>query len=70
MPNVLVDPNVLSEEGYSEIVECFDDGEVILRNEDGGLEVFVVRDSYSGWSIPTACGRVLEFCRSLPEGRL
>ena len=61
---VSISLNVLRAEGYTELVVENDEGEVTLRNEDGGLEVFAVRDSFSGWSIPTDQGRVLEFCRS------
>ena len=56
--------------GYAEIADQDSEGEVILRTTWGGLEVFQVRDSYSGWCIDTECGRVLEFCRELGIGGL
>jgi hypothetical protein len=62
---VTVAPSVLAREGYAEIVKVDDEGEVILRNDSGDLEVFAVRDSFSGWCIPTDQGRVLEFVRSI-----
>jgi hypothetical protein len=62
---VTVSQSVLTAEGYTEIVDQDSDGEVTLRNDSGGFEVFAVRDSYSGWSIPTDQGQVLEFCRSI-----
>lgn len=67
--NVTVDPEVLAREGYIEIFDQTKYGEVTLRNENGRFEVFAVRDSISGWGIPTECGKVLEFCRSseVPE---
>lgn len=61
---VEVDDDVLREEGYTSIVSQNGDGEVRLLTECGKIEVFVVNDSYSGWCIPTKCGRVLEFYRS------
>lgn len=61
---VTVAKDVLVDHGYTEIVDQDDEGEVTLRNKDGGLEVFAVRDSFAGWSVPTDDGRVLEFCRS------
>lgn len=61
---VSISAYVLDREGYTEIVEQ-DGCEVTLRNNHGGLEVFAVRESYSGWCIPTDDGRVLEFCRSI-----
>lgn len=65
MALVTVSRDVLGDHGYTEIVDQDGEGEVTLRNECGGLEVFAVRDSYAGWSVPTDCGRVLEFCRSI-----
>lgn len=62
---VTVTQDELAGNGYTEVVSQSEDGEVTLRNEEGGLEVFVVRDSYAGWSISTDDGRVLEFCRSI-----
>lgn len=62
---ITVDCEVLADHGYSEIVDQNEYGEVILRNDlSGRLELFQVRDSYAGWSIPTDCGRELEFVRS------
>lgn len=52
--------------GYTEIVDQDGRGEVTLRHEDGTLEVFSVRDSFSGWSLETVDGQPLEFCRSIP----
>jgi hypothetical protein len=62
---VTVSQDVLFREGYSEIVDHDGDDGVLLRNDSGGLELFAVRDSYAGWSIPTDQGQVLEFRRSL-----
>ena len=62
---VTVSNDELRSNGYLEIVSQDDSGEVILRNEDGGLEVFVVQDSHAGWCLYTDDGRVLEFCRSV-----
>lgn len=67
LTEITVSDDVLREHGYTEIVDQDEDGEVTLRNEDGGLEVFAIRDSYSGWCIPTDCGKVLESCRSVRE---
>jgi len=64
MTLVTVSRDVLGDHGYTEIAGQDGEGGVTLRNECGGLEVFAVRDSYAGWSVPTDCGRVLEFCRS------
>jgi len=64
---VTVSRDVLAREGYTEIVSQDGEGEVVLRNDCGGLEVFAVRDSFAGWSIPTEQGKVLEFCRSIRE---
>jgi hypothetical protein len=61
---ITVSDYILRSNGYTGIVSQNEDGEVILRTEEGTYEVFAVRDSYSGWCIPTECGRVLEFCRS------
>ena len=63
-PIVSIDPAVLAREGYTEIVSQDGKGEVRLRNDDGDIETFAVRDSYSGWSIPTVCGKCLEFVTS------
>jgi hypothetical protein len=63
---VTIDPIVLKREGYKGVVSQNDCGEITLLACDGRHEVFAVRDSYAGWSIPTVCGRVLEFCRSMP----
>jgi hypothetical protein len=63
--DVTVAQDVLIENGYTEIVDQDGEGEVTLRNDSGGLEVFAVRDSYAGWSISTDQGKVLEFCRSI-----
>ena len=65
VPVVTVSNDELRSNGYLEIVSQDDSGEVILRNEDGGLEVFAVRDSYAGLCIDTDDGRVLECCRSV-----
>jgi len=72
MAPVKVRQDVLVDHGYTEIVGQNDDGEVTLRNDEGGLEVFAVRDSFAGWSIPIVGaamimenGQVLEFCRSV-----
>ena len=65
MSKVTVSPLVLAREGYVEIVDQDGGGEVTLRNDSDGFEVFAVRDNYAGWSIPTDQGRVLEFCRSV-----
>ena len=62
---VTVSQDVLIREGYSEIVDQDGQDGVLLRNDSGGLELFAVRDSCAGWSIPTDQGRVLEFCRSV-----
>ena len=51
--------------GYTAIVSQDGDGEVVLCNEEGDLEVFGVRDSFAGFCVPTDCGRVLEFCRAI-----
>jgi hypothetical protein len=65
VPEVTIAQAVLIENGYTEIVDQDGEGEVTLRNDSGGLEVFALRDSYAGWSIPTDQGKVLEFCRSI-----
>ena len=66
-PVVTVAPEVLAKEGYTEVAGQDGRGEVTLRNDRGGLEVFAVRDSYAGWSVPTDQGKVLEFCRSIQK---
>ena len=66
-PVVTVSPEVLAKEGYTEVAGQDGCGEVTLRNDQGGLEVFAVRDSYAGWSVPTDQGKVLEFCRSIQK---
>ena len=57
--------DVLIDHGYTAIVSQDGDGEVVLCNEEGDLEVFGVRDSFAGFCVPTDCGRVLEFCRAI-----
>ena len=64
VPMITVTQDELAGNGYTEVVSQ-DDDEVVLRNEEGGLEVFIVRDDFAGWSISTDDGRVLEFCRSI-----
>lgn len=64
MQNVTINPAVLAREGYTEIVSQDGRGEVVLRADCGRFEHFAVRTSFAGWSIPTDCGRRLEFCRS------
>jgi hypothetical protein len=67
VPVVTVSPEVLAKEGYTEVAGQDGRGEVTLRNDQGGLEVFAIRDSYAGWSVPTDQGKVLEFCRSIQK---
>ena len=55
----------LDAEGYLEIVDQTDDGEVLLLTVGGAMELFQVRDSHSGWHLDTTDGRVLEFVRSI-----
>lgn len=62
---ISVSDEELKSNGYTEVVCQNEYGEVVLRDEDGDLELFMVRDSYSGWSISTDCGRSLEFVRSI-----
>jgi len=65
---VTVESAELVENGYSEITEDHEDGRVVIRKDEGGYDVFQVRASYSGWSLDTEDGRVLEFCYSIaPE---
>lgn len=63
-PPVTICEGELKFEGYTEFVSQDGEGEVVLRNKDGRLEFFAIRDSYSGWCIKTTDGRVLEFVRS------
>ena len=62
---VTVSREVLADYGYTAIVNQDGQGEITLCNEEGDLEVFMVRDDFAGWSVPTDCGRLLEFCRSI-----
>jgi len=63
--DVTVAPDELTDNGYSAMLD--DDGKpgVRIRRVDGGVDVFAVRDSYSGWCLNTEDGRVLEFCYSI-----
>ena len=61
--------DVMLAHGYTAIVSQDGKGGVTLCNEEGNLEVFEVRDSYAGFCVPTDCGRVLEFCRTVTQGR-
>ena len=67
MDHVTIALDVLIDYGYTAIVSQDGDGGVTLCNEEGDFEFFGVRDSFSGWCIPTDCGRVLEFCRSIQK---
>ena len=39
--------------------------EIVLKTEEGTLEFFVMRLDYSGWSLDTTGGCVLEFVGSV-----
>jgi len=60
---VLIETSELIDNGYVGIVSQNGQGEVVLCNDEGDLEVFAVRDDFAGWCLRTHCGRVLEFCR-------
>lgn len=63
---MIISSEELLANGYTEIVSQ-DDEEVVLRTEEGGLELFAIRDSFSGWCLDTTDGRVLEFVSSKVE---
>ena len=52
--------------GYLHIVSQ-DDETVILRNVDGGKDLYAIRESFSGWCLEADDGRVLEFCSNMKE---
>jgi len=60
---VLIETSELIDNGYVGIVSQDGEGEVVLCNEEGDLEVFAIRDDFAGWCLHTHCGRVLEFVR-------
>jgi len=63
MKFVRVTPDELSSRGYIEVANQNGQGEVLLRNLEGDLEVFKIHDGFSGMMVSTDDGRVLEFCR-------
>lgn len=69
MTPISVSQDELTAHGYTEIAHQTEDGEVILRDESGHLEVFQAflpsRDSYSGWCLYTEDDRCLEFVRAV-----
>ena len=65
MPLVMRDELVAN--GYIAVLDYDDPAEVLLRRDDGGIDVFAIRDSFAGWCLDTSDGRVLEFCCSIPD---
>lgn len=61
---MIISSEELLANGYTEIVSQ-DGEEVVLRTEEGDLELFVMRLDYAGWCIDTTDNRVLEFVRSV-----
>ena len=63
---VSVSQDELRVHGYTEITHQNDNGEVILRDASGHLEVFQISSHHRpSWSIPTEDGRCLEFVRAI-----
>lgn len=65
VPPITVSQTELAGNGYTEIVDQDGCGGVTIRRDDGGSDVFQIRDSYAGWSLETDDGRCLEFCCSI-----
>ncbi len=56
----------LKEAGYT-YVKNLGDGEHLLKNSEGGLEIFAVSKNFAGWRLKFK-NTHLEFCRSIePE---